>query len=76
MPQTALREAPMDRNDEFYQEVAKVAYEIYERRGMHGQDLDDWLDAERIVMARVAEQASHKKKRPAASTKRRAGKQT
>jgi len=29
-------------------EVAKRAYEIYQRRGgSHGADLDDWLEAER-----------------------------
>jgi len=30
--------------------VEKEAYEIYEKRGReHGKDLDDWLEAERIV---------------------------
>ena len=33
--------------------VAKKAYEIYEKRGMeHGKDLDDWLEAESIVMGK------------------------
>lgn len=32
-------------------EIAKTAYEIYEKRGgCHGCDLDDWLEAEKIVM--------------------------
>ena len=35
------------------QEVARVAYEFFERRGRaHGYDLEDWLEAERIVQAR------------------------
>ncbi|MFN3395622.1 MAG: DUF2934 domain-containing protein [Thermodesulfovibrionales bacterium] len=35
------------------EEIAKVAYELYLRRGcVHGHDLDDWLEAERIVLAR------------------------
>ena len=35
------------------EEIAKVAYELYERRGrVPGYAAQDWLDAERIVMAR------------------------
>ena len=34
-------------------EVARVAYELFERRGRtHGHDLQDWLEAERIVLRR------------------------
>ncbi len=30
--------------------IEKKAYEIYEKRGKkHGKDLDDWLEAERIL---------------------------
>ncbi len=33
--------------------IEKKAYEIYEQRGKeHGKDLDDWLEAERIVRRR------------------------
>ncbi|MBI4228996.1 MAG: DUF2934 domain-containing protein [Deltaproteobacteria bacterium] len=32
------------------QTIRKKAYEIYEKRGGgHGQDLDDWIEAENIV---------------------------
>jgi hypothetical protein len=62
----------MDKSNEFYQEVA---YEIYEKRGTDGQDFDDWLEAERIVMARLSTQTSGKKKASAASGKKKAGKQ-
>ena len=35
------------------QEVACVAYELFEHRGgRHGQDLEDWLEAEAIVRQR------------------------
>ena len=35
------------------QEVAKAAYGLFERRGRtHGHDLQDWLEAERIVLRR------------------------
>ncbi len=37
------------------EEIAKVAYELYEKRGKsHGAHIDDWLEAEKIVMARHA----------------------
>jgi hypothetical protein len=36
-------------------EIAQVAYELYEKRGRaHGYHFDDWLKAERIVLARHA----------------------
>lgn len=36
--------------DEFIARVRMKAYELYEKRGYtHGKDLDDWLEAERIV---------------------------
>jgi len=39
-------------SEELYPTIAKLAYELYERRGWdHGQDLSDWLDAERRVLA-------------------------
>ncbi len=40
-----------------HDEIAAVAYELYEARGcIPGRDLDDWLDAERIVLIRHAGQ--------------------
>ncbi len=36
-------------------EIVRVAYELYEKRGMaHGHDLEDWLEAEKIVLKRHA----------------------
>ncbi len=33
--------------------IAKKAHELYEKRGGgHGSDLEDWLEAERIVMGK------------------------
>lgn len=35
---------------DFYDEVARVAYDLYEKRGrIHGHDTADWLKAEMIV---------------------------
>jgi hypothetical protein len=40
-----------------YDETAKVAYELHEKRGkIHGYDLADWLEAERIVLERYAKE--------------------
>ena len=35
------------------EDIARVAYQLFERRGgIHGHDLEDWLEAERIVRVR------------------------
>ena len=35
------------------EEIARVAYELFERRGgTHGSDQQDWFEAERIIAAR------------------------
>jgi hypothetical protein len=48
--------------DGMYNEIAEVAYELHEKRGWkHGNDLQDWLEAERIVFTRY-EKGSEKKK--------------
>lgn len=42
---TTQRQPPVDGDA-----VARVAYALFERRGrVHGHDLEDWLEAERIV---------------------------
>ncbi len=36
-----------------HDEIAKVAHDLYEKSGrIEGRDLGNWLEAERIVMAR------------------------
>ena len=38
-------------------EIAQVAYELYVKRGRaHGYHFDDWLEAERIVLVRHAQE--------------------
>ena len=40
----------MKRKKGLHDEIARVAYELYKKRGMaHGHDLKDWLEAEKIV---------------------------
>jgi hypothetical protein len=39
-------------------EIARVAYSLYEKRGrLDGYQHHDWLEAERIVMARYAKES-------------------
>jgi hypothetical protein len=38
-------------DEQFYASIAKKAYELFEGRGSaHGHDVDDWLEAERLVV--------------------------
>ncbi len=42
-----------------YDAIARVAYSLYEKRGRtHGCQEDDWLEAEKIVMAQYAKKPS------------------
>ena len=46
-----------------YEQVARVAYELYERRGRtDGQDFDDWVAAEQMVKQRSASAAGRRAK--------------
>ena len=46
----------MDELKKFYDEVAKVAYDLFEIRGkVHGHDMADWLKAEIIVKKRYSD---------------------
>jgi hypothetical protein len=64
-----------------YDEIAKMAYELYEKNGREeGYELVNWLEAERIVMARNSEREkietdsfSPPKKKKALSTKKASG---
>ncbi|MBE0425057.1 MAG: DUF2934 domain-containing protein [Nitrospirae bacterium] len=40
----------------WHDEIAKIARELYEKSGrVEGRELDNWLEAERIVMAQYKE---------------------
>ncbi len=59
-----------------HEEIARVAYELYEKRGRaHGNELEDWLEAEKIVLGRTAKKAqAETKKTKKAVTKKPAKK--
>ena len=51
-------------NDNLYEETVKVASELYERSGrVEGRDLENWLEAEKIVISRYKEQEKRKYER-------------
>jgi hypothetical protein len=59
--------------DYLYDEIAKIAYDLHEKRGkVHGYELDDWLEAERIVLARYAKGREKKAKKPLKSKSQKA----
>ena len=43
----------MSQKNKIYDEIAKLAYELFENSGrMYGNELENWLAAEKIVMER------------------------
>lgn len=57
---------------DLYEEIARVAYNIYLKSGyIEGRDLDNWLEAERIVMTRFAKGKKSEKKTVAKKKKTR-----
>jgi len=47
------------------QRIAEKAYELYEKRGQsHGHDLNDWLEAERLVLGEIKSQTYSKANKP------------
>ncbi|MFO0707929.1 MAG: DUF2934 domain-containing protein [Nitrospira sp.] len=48
--------APIELPDGMWERISKKAYELWESRGRReGHDLEDWLDAEAIVMEEIHE---------------------
>jgi hypothetical protein len=51
----------MSNSSDLHGEVAKTAYDIYVKRGMiDGNDLEDWLKAEKIVMGQQTKTRKNK----------------
>ncbi|MBI3611225.1 MAG: DUF2934 domain-containing protein [Nitrospirae bacterium] len=51
IPQSSLSETAAT-NSALRERIAQKAYELYEKRGWgHGLDTEDWLEAERLVLA-------------------------
>ena len=43
----------MDNKQDLKEEIARVAYEIYEYKGISGREEENWFEAERIVLERL-----------------------
>ena len=59
-----------------YEEIKKIAYELWEQSGrIDGRDIENWLEAERIVLARgemqAMEETENIQKKPARISSRR-----
>lgn len=55
-PKLDRQSNPVELLDVMWERIAQKAYELYEQRGMQdGQALDDWLEAEAIVMEEIHE---------------------
>lgn len=45
-----------------HEEIAKIAHELYEKSGwIHGRDLENWIEAEKIVKSRLNGGPAYKK---------------
>lgn len=55
----------MDQKKSLHDEIAMVAYTLFENSGrLHGYDLENWLEAEKMVMAEHADALAGKAKKP------------
>ncbi len=58
--------------NKLHEEIARVAYELYEKRGRgEGSHFDDWLEAEKIVLA-ARTKGQQKEAKPAGVVTKRA----
>jgi hypothetical protein len=49
-----------DTMDTLHERIARKAFELYEQRGsQHGHDVQDWLDAERLIFAEMKSQITN-----------------
>lgn len=63
-PIKTVGESTMD-EEVLRQRIAEKAYELYQKRGQsHGHDLDDWLEAERLVLSEIRSLAQSRAKKP------------
>jgi len=66
LPETSIPDAAIR------ERIAVKAYDLYERRGSsHGLDIQDWLEAEALVLAEVKKETKSRKVSSAAETEAR-----
>ena len=65
IPVKVVREFSLSDDELRHQRIAEKAHELYRCRGCcHGRDLDDWLEAERLVLSEIESQAHSKAENP------------
>jgi hypothetical protein len=62
----------MDSKQNIKEEIARVAYEIYERMGISGREEENWLEAERIVLERLSVRQPSKPVKKSVPSKKKA----
>jgi len=63
----------MDSKVDLKEEISRVAYEIYKKRGTPGQEEENWLEAERIVLERLSVQEPSKVDKKLAPSRKKGG---
>jgi len=70
VPSFAREEIAMNQKA-LQEQIAAKAYELYEKRGRsHGRDFEDWLEAERLVLAELKSQLGRQISQPKRRTRR------
>ena len=52
------KQKPIELTDDIRGRIALKAYELYEQRGHGGCEMEDWLEAEAIVMTEIRQAGS------------------
>ena len=52
------KQKPIELTDDIRGRIALKAYELFEQRGHGGREMEDWLEAEQIVMAEIRQAGS------------------
>ena len=70
VPSFAREEITMNKKA-LQEQIAAKAYELYEKRSRsHGRDFEDWLEAERLVLAELKSQLGRQISQPKRRTRR------
>lgn len=63
----------MDDKQDLKEEISKVAYEIYEQTGISGREVENWIEAERIVLERLSVREASKAAKKVVPSKEKSG---
>jgi hypothetical protein len=70
IPVKEVEEFSVRDNELRHRRIAEKAYELFHCRGCcHGRDLDDWLEAERLVMAAMQRESDRELRDPSQKAK-------